>query len=310
MRATLGMRLTAAAVTLVGTMGVATAAVMPQQSVEEPVYVASDGFDATTVVTLDDSYYAPSTTTSTPAQDGEDAAGEPSTTTTTDGSTSTPEAPAAPSTTVAPAPLVPPLPVPALPAAAQPVAAAVNDVLALLPTPDDLQAAVLDCVSDLRGIGTAAVGPSGPVTGLLNGLLGDLGRIVGLGGVLDLGGLVQGAPALGGLQAAIDGCLSGVVGLLPDPAGLAQALTAVVNGAVPAPVVGLLAQLTGGLPSSTSPSDLLTLVSGLLGATGGPGGLVDQLVGVLDPLVPSSVADLVGYPFAVVEQLFASLGIA
>lgn len=319
MRATLGMRLTAAAVTLIGTMGVAAAAVLPQESADRPIHLASQGFDSTTVATLDDSYYAPTTTGAPVGDPGTGSVGEPSTPPTQAPAPPSSDAPPAPPTTTAPGPLVPPLPVPVLPPFAQPAAEAVNDVLSLLPAPADLQAVVMGCVSELKsllpaGTDSASASPT-PATGVLGGLLNGLGlggilELTGLGGLGGLAGSIPNLPDLAAVQGAIDGCLSGVVDLLPDPTGLAQALTAVVNGAVPPPVAALVAQLTTGLPSSATPSDLLSTVSGLLGATGGPGGLVDQLVGALDPIVPAHLSDLVGYPFAVIQQLFASLGVA
>ncbi|MDQ2648418.1 MAG: hypothetical protein M3Z03_02555, partial [Actinomycetota bacterium] len=86
-------------------------------------------------------------------------------------------------------------------------------------------------------------------------------------------------------------------------------LTTAFGGNLPAPVAALVAQLTGGVPSAPDPGQLVDLVTGLIGATGSPSGVLDQLTAVLESVVPAPIAGLVSFPLAIVDQVFSTLGL-
>jgi hypothetical protein len=50
-------------------------------------------------------------------------------------------------------------------------------------------------------------------------------------------------------------------------------------------------------------------VTGLVGATGSPSSVVDQLAAALDGVVPAPIAGLVSFPLAIVDQVFSTLGL-
>jgi hypothetical protein len=174
--------------------------------------------------------------------------------------------------------------------------AAINRVAALLPEAAALQGAVLDCVADLTALSpvpaASLLNPLGPVTSLLGSL-----------------GAAPAGPDPAVVQATIAGCVAHVMSVLPDPAGLAAALTTAFAGNLPGPVAGLVAQLTGGLEATPDAGQLLDLVTNLTGATGSPAAVVDQLSGALAGVVPAPASGLLSFPFAVVDQIFSTLGL-
>jgi hypothetical protein len=220
------------------------------------------------------------------------------------GSLPTPTVPSLPS--VPKVPSVPGLPTGSLPVDPTEVAGAATEtvaqVMALLPTSAELQAAVMGCVSDLTALVPVPV-PS--AADPLGGLLGFLGVLGNLGG-----GAVPAAPDPAAVQAAVAGCVADVLGLLPDPTALAQALTASFGGSIPEPVAAILDLLlgeAGGLPDA---QHLLDLVTALTSATGSPAAILHELTGVLEAALPPQLAGLVALPLSIVDQVFASIGLA
>lgn len=217
------------------------------------------------------------------------------------------EVPALPTTV--PTPAVPKLPkVPAIPGAGtlpvDPAAfaasahQAVADVAALLPSPAALQAAVLACVSDVTALSPVpAPALSGNPFGFLTALLGSFGAAS-----------TPSLPDPTAVQAALTSCVADVLGVLPDPAALAAALTTAFPGDVPAPVADLIDQLHGGIPTTPDAGSLIDLVTNLVGATGSPAAILDQLTAALDGVVPTPIGQLIRFPLTIVDQIFSTLG--
>lgn len=275
----IGMKVTAVAVVAVGTAGVAAATtagpVLRAASVDAP---------ATTIPEVVVDTTLPDAEVTVPAETP---------------TTEAPETPtSAPPTTIPSVPLPPGLP--SVPV--EPVADAVEDVVALLPTPQELATVVRGCVTDLAALApTPTPTASGGPLGILGGLLGALG-----GGQAPTPKLPD--PKV--VQSTVTACIEDVLGVLPSPTELAAALTGAFDGQLPAPVQALVAQLTGKAASLPDAGGLLDLVSGLAGATGSPASLVDQLADVLDGIVPAPLDQLVSFPFTVIHQVFAGVGLA
>ena len=177
----------------------------------------------------------------------------------------------------------------------------VDEVVALLPTPEELRAVVQGCVSDLTALlPVPAPSVGNPLGGVL-GLLGMFGN---------LGGSMPAMPDPAAVQDAVADCVESVLGLLPDPGALAGAITAAFGGSLPAPfgtVVDLLmGHIGGGLPD---PQELLDLVTTLTSATGSPTAVLHQLTAVLEDVLPPQVAGLLALPLSIVDQVFAALGL-
>ncbi len=172
-------------------------------------------------------------------------------------------------------------------------------VTAMLPDPAALQAAVLGCVEDLTALAPVATPDAADPLGFLSGLLGMLGG----------GGSIPAAPDPAAVQAAVTGCVTNIMSVLPDPSGLASALTTSFGGALPAPVADLVAMLTGQIGGAPDAQHLLDLVTSLTSATGSPTAIVDQLTAALEGALPEPLAGLVALPLSIVDQVFASIGL-
>lgn len=284
MRPNLGLKMIAIAIGMVGTAGVAAAATVgsaPEAHVSiAPASIESDVLEQLAVDL---------------------------------GDTEIPDVTSLP--TAVPTPTVPSLPpVPTLPSipgagalpfdpAALAVTAdqAVAQVAALLPPPAALQAVVLECVSDLKALAPApAPTLSGNPLGFLSGLLGSLSP-----------GNTPSLPDPAAVQAVLTECVTNVLGVLPDPTALASALTTAFGPNIPAPIADLIAQLTGHLPAGAPDAgQLIDLVTNLVGASGSPAGLIDQLTGAIDNVVPAPLNELIGLPLGLVHDIFATIGLA
>jgi hypothetical protein len=180
---------------------------------------------------------------------------------------------------------------------------AVTQVVALLPTPEELQAVVMGCVSDLTALSPVPTPGAGDPIGAILGLFGMLGNLGG-------GGLPATPPSPAAVQAAVTDCVTSVLGLLPDPGALAAALTDAFGGDLPGPMTSVVAVLmgeAGGLPDA---QHLLDLVSALTSATGSPTAVLQELTGVLESVLPPQVAGLLALPLGIIDQVFATIGLA
>jgi hypothetical protein len=281
MRPTIGVKLTAVAVGLVTTAGVAAAATVghaPAADVSiQPASVESDVLDNLPV----DLPAVPDLT---------DLTTLPTTPATVPSLPALPSIPQLPSVPGAGALPVDPN------AIVDQTQAAVAQVAALLPDPVAFRAAVMGCVSDLSALSPVGTpNPANPL-GILTGLLGSLS------------GTPQ-MPSPAAVQAAITGCVSDVLAVLPDPTALASSLTTAFGGNLPGPVADLVHQLTGGLPAAPDATQLLDLVANLASATGSPADLVHQLTTKLDDLVPAPANGLLSFPLSIIDQVFSTLGL-
>ena len=219
------------------------------------------------------------------------------------GSLPTPTVPSLP--TVPSTPSLPGLPgagsLPVDPAAvAASASAAVTQVVALLPTPADLQAVVMDCVSDLTALAPVPTPDAGDPMGSIFDLLGMFGN---------LGGSPPAAPDPAAVQAAVAGCVGEVLGLLPDPAALAAAITTSFGGDVPAPVATMVDLLLGEAGDLPDAQHLLDLVTALTSATGSPSAMLDDLTDALEGALPPQLAGLLALPLSIIDQVFATIGL-